>query len=347
MGEQKSSLTDWPEDLKDVIDWFLRLGGKDTGSHNNDKSVALKNAVEKLKGYASFKSAFGNGNFEGLFGSVTKGLQQLIGYDKNGQQPLDGKGIALKGGYTSSYGSAKWEDKLDQPDSEEAHKVAKIFIGYMPLLHLCLIYLYWRCSIGQHYGGWGSFRLNGGGSDPLSLFMSAMGFKPSSELQNKSGYEIANLLTNDPLYGFEELKKAQQKQYSYPDFLGKVSEYGESTMSQPVNCPLYVLYNASMAYLKSRYTDTEEPDRTIEDIKNKIQTFHKSFRSDDDLKDEIDHFISTCLTKPNKSGNPSPSPAAPVAGALTTLGIGGGAAAAYLLNLGGAKTLVTGLLKIG
>ncbi|GIX63371.1 suprabasin isoform X1 [Babesia caballi] len=42
-----------------------------------------------------------------------------------------------------------------------------------------------------------------------------------------------------------------------------------------------------------------------------------------------------------------PSSAGPVAATLTTLGLGGGAAAAYIFNLGGAKTLINGLLRIG
>ncbi|GIX63394.1 variant erythrocyte surface antigen-1 family protein [Babesia caballi] len=348
MGE-KEKLTDWPDNLKDVIDWFLRVGGNDTGNQDNDKSAALKNAVHQLEGHQAVKSALGNGDLPGLFRKVAEALQGFIGYDGNGNHPMTDKGIGRKDHYTSSYSTAaKWENTLNTPDSEEAQKAAKCFLCYMPILYLCIIYLYWKCSNSSH-GGWGTERVNGNHSG-LNIFMSAMGFKPSSELQNKSGYEIANLLTNDPLYGFEELKKPAKNQYSYPGFLENIKTYGESNISKPANCPLYALYKASTTYLMSRHTDTEEPDKILAEIKQKLQAFYMSFKSDQDLRDAISDFISTCMTTPKKPEPPPaaspPSSAGPVAGTLSTLGLGAGAAAAYMFNVGGAKTLVNGLLRI-
>ncbi|GIX65933.1 variant erythrocyte surface antigen-1 family protein [Babesia caballi] len=345
MGEsQKSQLTDWPEDLKDVVDWFLRVGGKDTGNQNNDKSGALKNAVYQLKGKDVLENALGSGDLPGLFIKVTKGLQQLIGYDGNGNHDLTEDGIGRKNSYASSYGSAKWKDKLDQPTSPEAKKAAKIFLCYMPVLYLCLIYLYWKCKL--QYGGWGSETINGNQSG-LSLFMINMGF-PSTQLNgNKLGSEIANLLVNEP-NGLDELKNAQSSSL-YSDYLDKVTQYGQSQITHPINCPLYALYKASTAYLKSRFQEEKPTNQSLEEIREKIRTFHISCNSAPELKGAIGTFISICLTKPQKSNHPSPSStshAGPVAGTLTTLGLGGGATAAYLFNLGGAKTIVNGLLKI-
>ncbi|GIX65982.1 variant erythrocyte surface antigen-1 family protein [Babesia caballi] len=345
MSEKKSKLTDWPENLKDVIDWFLRVGGKDSVS-TTDKGGALKNAVYQLEGKDVLENALGNGNLEGLFGSVAKGLQSFIGYDTNGTHEFTGNGIAAKSGYTSSYSKeAQWDGQLNQPNSEDAKKAAILFLCYMPLLYLSLIYLYWKCTIGHNYGGWGSYSLHRT-NDPLGLFMSAMGFK-INELQNKSGSEVSESLTRDP-DGFGELQKAPKNEYYFSSYLGKVSEYGQSEISKPASCPLYALYKASTTYLMSRYTDTEETDQTMLEIKQKLQAFYISFNSDQDLKGEISNFISTCMSvsKQSEAHPPSGSPAGPVAGTLSTLGLGGGAAAAYMFNLGGAKTLINGILKI-
>ncbi|GIX61998.1 variant erythrocyte surface antigen-1 family protein [Babesia caballi] len=351
MGKQKSSLTEWPEDLKDVIDWFLRVGGKDTGNHNNNKSVALKNAVEKLYGYDVFKVALGNGNFPGLFKKVAEGLQSFIGYDNNGQQPLDGKGIALEGGYTSSYGSAKWEDKLDHPTSPEAKKAALIFLVSTPILYFGLTYIYCKCSNSENYGGWNNMALSNTHS-PLYLFMSAMGFK-INELQNIRGSEIARRLISNHTYGFDELKEAKKGEASYSGYLDSINLYGGGKISNSAaSCPLYALYNAATAYLKSRSTGSEVQDETLQEIKKKLLNFRDSCGySYSELKYEINNFLTAVepsqSSKSHASPDTQPSTAGPVAGTLTTLSLGSGAAAVYVLNIGGARTLVNGLLKIG
>ncbi|GIX61580.1 extracellular matrix-binding ebh [Babesia caballi] len=344
MGEKKS-LTEWPDNLKDVVDWFLRVGGKDNIS-TTDKSEALKNAVFQLEGHQAVKSALGNGDLPGLFRKVAEALQGFIGYDKNGQQPLDGNGIANKGGYISSYDKATWNGELDQPESQEAKKAAHIFLGSMPILYFGLTYLYWNCSSRQSEY-WASDNLNGYNS-ALSIFISTMGYTPTSMLHNIQGSEVAERLTKNQIYGFDELKEAKTEPYSYSDFLEKVKQYGEQKLtSSPVNCSLYTLYRASKAYLASKFKEGETSEETFDTIKQKLDKFSKScWPSYTDLKSEFDNFlkeIGASQTPPStavRDPSPSPSPAAPVAGTLTTLGLGGGATAAYLLDLGGAKTLV-------
>ncbi|GIX61094.1 variant erythrocyte surface antigen-1 family protein [Babesia caballi] len=77
-------LTDWPNNLKDVIDWFLRVGGKDQESKGNDKKDELQNAVEALKGFSKGVDGIGTINVAGLFNKVANGLQSFIGYDPSG-----------------------------------------------------------------------------------------------------------------------------------------------------------------------------------------------------------------------------------------------------------------------
>ncbi|GIX64378.1 variant erythrocyte surface antigen-1 family protein [Babesia caballi] len=350
MGAPKSKLTEWPEDLKDVIDWFLRVGEMDQGGSGQSNSGKLKNAVESLRDFKPVTQPLGTFHIEGPFDSVTKALQHLIGYD--GTYQLQGNGIGRSPGYTSSYSNqAKWEGKLDDPNSEEAKKAAILLVCYMPVLYLCIIYLYWKCSNSGH-GGWGSETINGNHSG-LNIFMVNMGFE-TNELQAKSGSEIANLLV-DARNGLDELKYASQRPYSYSGFLENIKNYREQKLkSSPVSCSLYTLYCASTKYLKSRHKEDQGNTEPFNKIKNLYESVKSAcIYSDQDLKDAIHNFlIEIGASKPaslvsDADSTTRTSPAGPVAGTLTTLGIGGGAAAAYLFNLGGAKTLVNGILKIG
>ncbi|GIX61209.1 variant erythrocyte surface antigen-1 family protein [Babesia caballi] len=348
MDNLKQKLTEWPENLKDVIDWFLRVGGKDTGNQNNDKSAALKNAVYQLEGKDVLENALGNGNFEGLFRKVAEALQGFIGYDNSGNHELKDKGIGRKGppSYTASYSKeAQWNG--------DNQAYAHIFLGSMPVLYFGLTYTYWKCSTVHIYGGWGTEMLHGGGRSPLYLFMFSMGFKPSTELQNIKGSEAARRLTSNFTYGFDELTKAAKSTYSYSDFLENVKQYGESNISSSaVNCSLYALHRASAAYLTSKFKNDQRTTDPFDKIKATLESVKSSCsRTDPDLSEQISKFLQDIGASPTAAAvdytNDPSSPAGPVAGTLTTLGLGGGAAAAYILDIGGAKTLVNGLLRIG
>ncbi|GIX65081.1 variant erythrocyte surface antigen-1 family protein [Babesia caballi] len=350
MGGPMSSLTDWPENLKGVIDWFLRVGGKDKESNGDDKKDKLKDAVKTLDGFdASSISLKSADSIQGLFNYVAGGLQLFIGYDNNGTQELTGDGIAAKSGYTSSYGDqAQWSG-----DSKNTQTSAHIFLGSMPILYFGLTYTYWKCSKNQS-GHWGQYSLNGGGRSPLYLFMVNMGFG-TNELQDITGSEVAERLKRNPIYGFDELKNAKTEQHSYSKFLTAIDEkHGKSTLtSNPTDCALYALHRASRAYLQSKF-QSDESDQNLRGIKEKLLKFKQETKNYDDLETEVDAFlreINVFLSSSSHSGGMSAadqtSPAGPVAGTLATFGLGGGAAAAYVFNIGGAKTIVNGLLRIG
>ncbi|GIX64375.1 variant erythrocyte surface antigen-1 family protein [Babesia caballi] len=341
MGVPKQKLTEWPEDLKDVIDWFLRVGGKDKESNGDDKKDKLKDAVKTLDGFdASSISLKSADSIQGLFNYVAGGLQLFIGYDNNGTHELTGEGIAAKSGYTSSYNdSAQWSG-----DSTNPTMYAQIFLGTIPFLYFGLTYTYWKCSKNQS-GHWGQYSLNGGGRSPLYLFMVNMGFG-TNNLQDITGSEVAERLKRNPIYGFDELKNAKTEQHSYSKFLTAIDEkHGKSTLtSNPTDCALYALHRASIAYLQSTF-QSDESDQNLRGIKEKLLKFKKETKNYDDLETEVDAFlreINVILSSSSHLGGMSAadhfSPAGPVAGTLTTLGLGS-AAAAYILNLGGAKTL--------
>ncbi|GIX63495.1 uncharacterized protein BcabD6B2_29300 [Babesia caballi] len=330
MGSDRS-LTDPPNNLKEAIDWMVRISFL-------DKSRNLKNAVEKLENFTQATQGLGNftvEGVEGLFNYVAKALKTLIGYNTGGGEALTGNGIGRKdhSPYTSSYSdSAKWDGNLNTPGSEGAKKVALIFLCYVPILYLGVTYLFWQCSNTQSHVGWKSLQLRSS-SSALYLFMSSMGFDMQA-LQDKSGSDIAKLM-EDQLNGFDDFKNVSKAEYSYSSFLQKLEQkHGRDKLNaNAINSPLHSLYLASTAYVKYRFNGGEGVDATFVEIRGKLQTFKASFNSDPDLKDEIDNFISTCMTTPRKPEAPSqPSPAGPAAGGL--VGVGAlGAGVAYGLNL--------------
>ncbi|GIX61124.1 variant erythrocyte surface antigen-1 family protein [Babesia caballi] len=335
MGESQMSLTEPPKDLKEAIDWLVRIAFLDKGGK-------LKDAVEALEDFTSVTKRIGDFNVQGPFNYVCKALKTLIGYNTVGGTTLTDNGIARKDTpcYTSSYGSsAQWDDDMNTPTSDKAKKVALIFLCYVPILYLGITYLFWQCSNTQSHVGWMSLQLRSI-RDPLYLFMSNMGFDMQA-LQDKSGSDIATLLQHE-MEGFDDFKNVSKAEYSYSSFLQKLEQkHGRDKLNaNAISSPMHTLYLASTAYLKYRFNEGKDVDTTFAEIKEKIQTFRASFNSDQDLKDAIETFIQTCLTKPRKHDAPDSSTAGPVAGTLTTLGLGGGAAAAYILDLGGAKTLI-------
>ncbi|GIX64872.1 uncharacterized protein BcabD6B2_43070 [Babesia caballi] len=350
---KKNSLTEWPEDLKDVIDWFLRVGGKDF-------KTQLQSAIEKLASFTEATKGLGTFHIEGLFDSVTKALQHLIGYD--GMYQLYDKGIALQSGYTSSYGSAKWDG-----DSKNTQTCALIFLGTVPIVYLVMSYIYWRCSESHGKGDWCTHNINGV-SQALVQFMSAMGFTSTQLSESMMGNKVAKLLAEEGIHCFSELTKAQKS--TYDAFLKNLEQ---NAIGSAINHPLASCHKLATAYFESQKTNASEVTDAINKLKTKFEEFSQNSEITqstalmpnpyEPLKELITQLLSAVQKfqpkEPEQFGQgvhhgvneggaptPQPSPAGPVAGTLTTPGLGGGAAAAYLFNFGGAKTLVNGLLRI-
>ncbi|GIX61266.1 variant erythrocyte surface antigen-1 family protein [Babesia caballi] len=255
--------------------------------------------------------------------------------------------------YTSSYtAKATWNGQLDTPGSTEANTVASIFLGSMPMVYYFVTYLYWRCSNNKN-GGWDTAELTNSHSG-LNSFMINMDF-PSEQLNGSmSGSQIVKLMT-DFHYGFDGLNGVDKSGNSYEKFLGNLhKQHGESKINSAMDCPVYTLYRAAKAYLKYKFEEpkADENEENIRDIKKMFQNFTAACKSAYELKDEFAKFLTDInanitVSSETTNDNSSPSPAAPVAGTLSTLGLGGGAAAAYILDIGGAKTLINGLLRIG
>ncbi|GIX65413.1 variant erythrocyte surface antigen-1 family protein [Babesia caballi] len=107
MAAQKQ-LTDCPSNLKEAIDWILRVTGKDGGGGDNGGAITklseeVKKLLDEVKGADAglgaeidkVKNALGNGS-SGLMKSLADGLQQFIGYKEGGNGIIEAnKGIAV------------------------------------------------------------------------------------------------------------------------------------------------------------------------------------------------------------------------------------------------------------
>ncbi|GIX65948.1 variant erythrocyte surface antigen-1 family protein [Babesia caballi] len=248
MGGKKTKLTDWPDNLKDVIDWFLRVGGKDKESLGDDKKFELPKAVNALGDYGEAKNVLESGSIAGNFGYVADGLRVFIGYNKSGSQELKGDGVGLSshGGYASSYkDSAKWDGGSSNPTT-----YAHILLGSFPLLYYGLTHLLWRCT----NGGWQNQILQGDGQGTdLSYFMNYMGYNISQLKSDVNGTQIATLLVTDS-DSITDLKNFcnSASTMTYPDFLQKLHQKG-TVAGSVMNAPLYKLYTDSHAYLTTNW----------------------------------------------------------------------------------------------
>ncbi|GIX63143.1 variant erythrocyte surface antigen-1 family protein [Babesia caballi] len=356
MGDQKKSkLTEWPENLKEVIDWFLRVGGKDQDGSGYSNSGKLETAVKSLNGFTDAAQGLGTFYIEGLFKKVAEGLQQLIGY--NSMYQLEGNGIGRKQSspYTSSYSiQAKWESSLNTATSSEAQKAANIFLGSMPILYFGLTYLLWRCS-GKH--GWQDQRLQGDSEiSELSDFMNVMGYDTNKLNSGVNGQTIAKLLgtDGDSIQDLKELYSSVSTM-TYPEFLKQMNQNGKDKLShkQAANAPLYVLYAASNAYLTTKlsYLKNKELPQTQSDIAKTLNWYSEAVNKlDASNTRELSTAYNTLLSQikdvfPDPPVPPSSSGAAAAGGVLGTAAIGG-TAAAFATNVGGITTTLKSFIPI-
>ncbi|GIX62841.1 variant erythrocyte surface antigen-1 family protein [Babesia caballi] len=330
----EKKLTDPPTKLKEAIDWLALVGG---GYGRNDwisgKRTELKSALDKLLNWNTIQSELSiNVEFDGLINSLGKGLAGFLGYQ--GSTSFGSNGIA-QSGYQSTYKEANWP-------SGDANDYAKVFLCAAIITFLGLSFLYWKCKIS--YGGWSTDNLNGY-SSALSIFISAVGFT-TGQLRPITGSDVADILAGH--HGFDELQKVSQSEYIYYSFINKLETHGPQ---KGISCPLTNCYVLAKEYFKSTFKRGASVDATLTSIKAALKSFKSACPfSASDLQNEIGDFLKEAMPDPSSStnGNAVPSsPAGPVAGTLTTLSLGGGAAAAYILDIGGAKALVNGLLRIG
>ncbi|GIX62702.1 variant erythrocyte surface antigen-1 family protein [Babesia caballi] len=226
-------------------------------------------------------------------------------------------------------------------NSDEAKRAANIFLGSMPMVYYFVTYLYFKCTVGRD--GWSGESLTNTNTG-LNNFMLQMDFT-TGQLSGLSGSAIAKLLEDEP-NGFDGLKIVDRTENSYEAFLNNLKkEYGESKITNAMQCPLYTLYRAAKAYLQSKFQN-QKGDANLEEIKNRLKKFKRACKAEQYFEDEFNKFLteihlptSNSSHSSGTSDEDSPSTAGSIAGTLTAFGLGGGGAAAYLFNLGSAKNL--------
>ncbi|GIX64821.1 uncharacterized protein BcabD6B2_42560 [Babesia caballi] len=356
MGKQKS-LTEPPKDLKEAIDWLALVGGGFGGSAfgGSGKPDKLEKALTKLPGFGGVKTnVFNQIEPQGVILKLANGLGRgFLGYDSNLEFGYNGI-IQKHRGYNSSYEYCNWAE-----DDEFTKQCALIFLGCAVTAYYCMSYVYWRCV----KGGWNTQILGGSNGLDLYKFIQTLGYNGGWVSNIIGGSQMAERL-RDNFHGIEDFTKVSDSVASdYPAFLNSLVQYDPS---DALNRPLASCFKLAISYFELQKTNAGAITGTIDQIKEECIKLSKGeSQTYITLKDRITQLLQQVASfQPNKtteifsqgahhsagqaaSSSAPTSPAGPVAGTLTTLGFGGGAAAAYLFNLGGAKTLVNGLLKIG
>ncbi|GIX61253.1 variant erythrocyte surface antigen-1 family protein [Babesia caballi] len=224
MSAGTKSLTDCPSNLKEAIDWILRVTGKDGQSGGQNASQELAKAVTQLlEGVKDINSKITIDH--NLIDHLATGLAKFIGYDGAGssnnignggiavgkgggtnQPPLDAGDNSSTKGYKLTYdSSATWQKQVESGGDAEANKTicAKIFLGCVPMIFSALSYLYWRCDK-KGNGEWRGMQFSGANKIyELKNFMVGMGYK-ASELSGNIGQTIVQSVTKDTFEDFKE-----------------------------------------------------------------------------------------------------------------------------------------------
>ncbi|GIX61151.1 variant erythrocyte surface antigen-1 family protein [Babesia caballi] len=247
-------LFDCPSNLKEAIDWILRVTGKDgqdSGGAGDSVAIkALSNAVTQLlnnvkassdelnETLSKIKEALDSG------GSSANGLIGALGDGLKGFRD----GIHINGSGASSENVYQALSSLSNLNSQ-VPQAPEIFMGCVPLCFYGLSYLYWRCH--TNGGGWSKMYPQGDRTNgyDLKYFMESAGYDLDKDLnKSKNGVAIATALTGSNK--FQELSNASHFD-SFADFLRDLIK-----QSDPTKHSLYSLQIIASAYfLHKRLTN--------------------------------------------------------------------------------------------
>ncbi|GIX62770.1 variant erythrocyte surface antigen-1 family protein [Babesia caballi] len=248
------SLTQAPENLKEAIDWVIKIK-----NNTDDLSKALQEllkedgsdvAVKVLDKYriVSERDVESVGtwalndqkdNLKRLVNGFAEGLNKFVEKDS---------GI-VQNPNISAYNSATSWNNLTTSDKRDC---AAILLGIMPVVYIGITYLYWQC---EGKGGWAQDNLNdsgGSGSNQgtLKQYMVAFGYAEKDLNSSKNGGNIATQLQSAFSKELQKHKSTASSK-SYPNFLVELQKKVlDSTPSQTkTDCPLTSLYLLSYYYI--------------------------------------------------------------------------------------------------
>ncbi|GIX64372.1 variant erythrocyte surface antigen-1 family protein [Babesia caballi] len=220
------SLTKAPQNLKESIDWILRLSGRDylggdgtdglTTALSDFLNTAHKNEDDLMKTILSNikKDTTSSGN--GLITAVANSLKKFIGYTTSGSRSgsnykieIDGTGIIKPGEiysrskgsprsqnkiYTSAYRNTSWSTDVTSSDDTKK-KALQIFFAAIQFIFEGLTELYYNCK-----NGWSTHQLSSSGDSDLKEFMDRNGFSDTQLNSQLTG----NQIISQALKGFNE-----------------------------------------------------------------------------------------------------------------------------------------------
>ncbi|GIX64865.1 variant erythrocyte surface antigen-1 family protein [Babesia caballi] len=253
MTANGKKLTDCPSNLKEAIDWILRVTGKDGQGGGNGNETHLAQAVANLPDFnaaiaAAAEKLQNNGGDaaqalrelkeHNTLGEIIKklaeGLRKFIGYDSSSNN-IGNEGIAVAGqtvnpndrgsGYKLTYHrtEATWSSSFQSGDPTKA---AQIFLGCLPLYYYWLTYLYWKCKQLHSQGGWENMNINGSGSGQnLKAFMVGHGYV-ADHLSTQTGKSITLLLENVDKF----TSVTTTTQLSHPDLMSELKKKLDETL---------------------------------------------------------------------------------------------------------------------
>ncbi|GIX61954.1 variant erythrocyte surface antigen-1 family protein [Babesia caballi] len=251
------SLTEPPENLKEAIDWVLRVSGRDSGKNDNE---AIKGLAKELTASIRKKPYEENDDVKKILteimydvnknptGPVIRlayALQKFIGYgyDSSQKQWKIVQGGIVKSGdlqsaYTSAYYSSSWSTAVTSTDDTKK-KALGSFLTAIEKIYEGLTELYWNCK-----NEWKTKNLDGNGE--LSKFLDNNGFSGTQLNSRMTGDKIAT----QALQNLTELSEAYNSPpTSLADFR---SQLEQNAMSSPFASPLAALYLlATYAYVQS------------------------------------------------------------------------------------------------
>ncbi|ORM40344.1 uncharacterized protein BXIN_1882 [Babesia sp. Xinjiang] len=163
----KNGILDPPTNLKEAIDWILRVtnrdGLDDTKTHTGGvsglagevkklliparkhvKERNIKDLIDKVTLALEQERESGDIAIGGILVPLSEKLKTFIGSRSLVDNSLKADGIASSG-YVSAYrDNAKWSKSFEKIERE---KCAQIFLGCIPLIFSGLSYLYWQCNV--------------------------------------------------------------------------------------------------------------------------------------------------------------------------------------------------------
>ncbi|GIX63378.1 variant erythrocyte surface antigen-1 family protein [Babesia caballi] len=271
MSPDQKSLTEAPQDLKEAIDWVLRVTAGDLGPVINTSNLII--SLGGIQSETSHSHEFlnnvlnkiisGRGSYAtGPLTAVATGLQKIIGYEYvNGDQrgkgtwKISDSGIlksgvisanglptasAPNGIYTSAYSGSQWAEVLSTVENANRITIQNFFTS-IQLIFEGLTELYVKCKT-----EWYSQSL--GANSELKQFMEKNGFSGTQLNASMTGNQIISQAFKD-LKEFDTAYGVAGKNPSLDAFR---SELEQSAWSNPYEYPLSALYIlATYAYVRS------------------------------------------------------------------------------------------------